>query len=67
MMYPSNQDEPTTILEAMGDIYASPVRGRKISLEGQLVGRGIPGYIFSEDMLMQDKTGLIYVDYESRF
>ena len=67
MMYPANQDEPTTILEAMGDIYASPVRGRKISLEGQLVGRWIPGYIFSEDMLMQDKTGLIYVDYESRF
>ena len=39
MMYPRKESEPTTILEAMGDIYASPVRGRKIKLNGQLVGK----------------------------
>jgi heat shock protein HtpX len=32
-------------------------------MEGKIVGRGIPGYYFSEDMYFQDETGLMYVDY----
>src|SRR4029077_15636807 len=29
------------------------------------IGRGMPGYVFSEDMMLQDKTGLMYLDYQS--
>ena len=66
--YPYRKNiEKSTVLELMGDIYASPVRGKYVELNGVLVGRGIPGYIFSEDMLFKDDTGLIYVNYESWF
>lgn len=64
--YPSRKGaEKTRVIELMGNVYASPVRGKYAELNGVLVGRGIPGYIFSEDMLMEDETGLIYLNYES--
>ncbi len=63
--YPSCKEKPSSILELMSDLYASPVRGKCVSLNGKIVGRGIPGLIFSEDMLFEDSTGLIYINYES--
>ena len=64
--YPSEREAvKTTVLELMSDIYASPVRGKYVEIKGVLVGRGIPGFIFSEDMLLKDETGLIYINYES--
>jgi Zn-dependent protease with chaperone function len=63
--YPSiKNSQPDTIYNLMTDIYANPVRGRPVQMEGEIVGRGVPGYIFSEDMMMQDKTGLLYIDYQ---
>ncbi|MCJ7651390.1 MAG: peptidase M48, partial [Candidatus Lokiarchaeota archaeon] len=32
-------------------------------IEGVIVGKGVPGYYFSEDLYFQDKTGLMYIDY----
>ncbi|NOZ82122.1 MAG: M48 family metalloprotease [Candidatus Micrarchaeota archaeon] len=64
--YPSTKHaKRSSVIELMGDMYASPVRGKSVELRGKLVGRGIPGYIFSEDLMMQDETGLIYLNYES--
>jgi hypothetical protein len=62
--YSSENPKKTTILELMGDIYASPIRGVAVELDGAIVGRGVPGLIVSEDMMFQDETGLIYLDYE---
>jgi Zn-dependent protease with chaperone function len=55
----------TSIIELMSDIYASPIRGRPVKLDGVAVGKGAAGAMFSEDMMFQDKTGLIYLNYES--
>ena len=55
----------TDIADLMDDIYTSPVKGRPNSLKGEIVGRGVPGLIFSEDMMFRDSTGLIYLNYES--
>jgi Zn-dependent protease with chaperone function len=44
---------------------ASPVRGKAAHFEGQIIGRGTPGYYFSEDVVLQDKTGIITLDYEN--
>lgn len=52
-------------LGLMQDIYASPIRGIPVILKGEIIGRGVPGFVFSEDMMFQDKTGLIYMNYES--
>jgi Zn-dependent protease with chaperone function len=63
--FPTSGFTPTTILDCMADVYASPVRGKPVALHGQAVGRGKAGYVFSEDMMFQDKTGIIYLNYES--
>jgi hypothetical protein len=63
--YSNGKPEPMTVLEAMCDPYASPIRGKPVQIVGQIVGRGVPGLIYSEDMMMQDSTGLIYLNYES--
>lgn len=63
--YPGKQPEKLGILDLMSDVYASPVRGRRVILDGKFIGRGVPGFIFSEDLMMQDKTGLIYLNYQS--
>jgi len=62
--YPATLPKKSNILELMGDVYASPIRGTRVELNGVIVGRGIPGLIFSEDMMFQDETGLIYLNYE---
>lgn len=65
--YPYGKAIETTILEEMRNPYASPIHGQRITLSGKVVGRGIPGYIFSEDMMFQDRTGLTFLDYNSLF
>ncbi len=63
--FPFGEPIETTILEQMRNPYASPIKGKLISLSGRTIGRGIPGYIFSEDMMYQDSTGLIFLNYTS--
>lgn len=65
--YPEGEPQKTTTLEMLTDLYASPVRGRFYALEGTVIGRGVAGAKLSEDVMMQDKTGLIYLNYESAF
>jgi hypothetical protein len=49
----------------MGDPAASPVRGQAVRLEGKAIGRVHPGFIAGEDVIFQDKTGLMAVDFRS--
>jgi Zn-dependent protease with chaperone function len=65
--YPSETPKEMSTLGLMEDVYASPIRGKRRLLEGKIVGRGIPGYIFSKDLMFQDRTGLIYLRYEGLF
>ncbi|MHA2362501.1 MAG: M48 family metalloprotease [Candidatus Hodarchaeales archaeon] len=55
---------PLTDLRKNGFYEASPVRGKPVSVEGVVVGRGTPGYFLSEDLVVQDKTGIIRLDYQ---
>lgn len=66
MRYSDLTDNHTTVLEMMSDIYASPVRGKRVALSGTIIWKGIPWYVFSEDMMLQDSTGLMYLDFESK-
>lgn len=63
--YPGDPPEQSTVLDLMTDVYASPVRGAPVQLDGEIVGRGQAGYAFSEDMMFKDDTGLMYLQYES--
>ncbi len=55
--------EPRNIIDLLTNVKVSPVRCEPAILEGTIVGRGIPGYYFSEDLYFQDNTGLLYIDY----
>ncbi|PWI47981.1 hypothetical protein CEE45_08765 [Candidatus Heimdallarchaeota archaeon B3_Heim] len=42
---------------------ASPLRGKGAVFVGKVVGRGVPGYFLSEDLVIQDDTGIITLNY----
>lgn len=68
VMFPNYQAaEQLDVLTLMSDPYASPLRGQPAKLEGELIGRGDAGYAFGSDLKLQDKTGMIYLRYASRF
>ena len=55
--------EFNNVVELISNIKVSPIRTVPAIIEGRIVGRGIPGYYFSEDLFFQDNTGLMYIDY----
>jgi Zn-dependent protease with chaperone function len=68
IMFPDfSQAQPTDVLTLMSDPYASPLRGQPAKLAGVMIGRGDSGYKFGSDMMIQDRTGLLYLHYASRF
>ncbi|MEH2193069.1 MAG: zinc metalloprotease HtpX [Nostoc sp.] len=68
VMFPDyKQAAETDILTLMSDPYASPLRGQPAKLEGLLIGRGDAGYKFGSDLKIQDRSGMLYLHYASRF
>lgn len=51
------------IASLLARIKVSKVRPVPVTLTGKIIGRGVPGYMFSEDMVMRDATGIIFLDY----
>ena len=67
-IYPDfKKAQDADILTLMSDPYGSPVRGKAVQLKGKLIGRGDAGYAFGSDLKFQDKTGMIFTRYASRF
>ncbi len=64
--YPSGDTEQKTVLELLGDVYASPMRGKNVKLDGELIGKGQAGYKFSKDVMFKDETGLMFIQYQSK-
>lgn len=68
VMFPDYKQAPETdILTLMSDPYASPLRGKPAKLAGQLIGRGDAGNKFGADLKIQDRSGMLYLHYASRF
>ncbi len=65
--YPRGEAEETTVLELLADPYASPVRGKNIELDGELIGRGAAGHKFGSDLMLKDDTGFMYLKYDHWF
>jgi len=53
----------TNIRNLLGEVKVSDVTSIPCELEGSVVGKGDPGYIFSEDFILKDETGIIFLDY----
>jgi len=68
VMFPDFNNAPAQdVLTLMSDPYASPLRGKPAKLDGKLIGRGDAGYRFGSDLKLQDKTGMLFLRYSSRF
>lgn len=61
--HPNKNYDKRTIKDLLSEVKVSGITAIPCSLEGKIIGRGDPGYIFDEDMTMQDKTGIIFLDY----
>ncbi len=63
---PMGEPQKSTVLELMSDAYASPLKGKPVLLEGQIIGKADAGGKLGEDMTLQDQSGgLIMLNYES--
>ncbi|MFN3625914.1 MAG: M48 family metalloprotease [Hyphomicrobium sp.] len=63
--FPSMNASSTTVAALMTDPAASPVIGHLARLTGKAIGRANPGFIAGEDVVYQDKTGLLTADFRS--
>jgi heat shock protein HtpX len=53
-----------TVAALMGHVKVSPVRPVPVTLTGRIIGKGVPGLIWSEDFVIQDPTGILFLDYQ---
>src|SRR5438067_4137658 len=64
MRYPTTTfeavDEVTSLLER---IDAGPVAGIGVNVKGTIIGRGMPGYVLSPDLVVQDSSGFVPLLY----
>jgi len=56
--------ETRTIEELLIREDASPIKGIAAVLEGTITGKGIPGLFYSEDLVLDDGTGIMILDYK---
>jgi Zn-dependent protease with chaperone function len=50
----------------LGRMDASPVTGIPVSIKGRVLGRAMPGYIVSADIVVQDESGYVPVLYTNQ-
>ena len=52
-----------TVADLLGEVKVSHITSIPCELKGTIIGRGNPGCIFSEDFVIKDSTGIIFLDY----
>lgn len=63
--YPFTQPTDTDVVALMGDVAASPMVGRPVRLQGQVIGRANAGSVIGEDTIFADTTGRMTIDFRS--
>lgn len=61
--YRSGFMAPMSVAALLHKVKVSGIRPVPCQISGTVIGRGIPGYMFSEDFVMKDDTGIIFLDY----
>ena len=62
-VYPPDFSAEQNVKELVGQVKVSKVRAVPGTLRGRIIGRGVPGLFYSEDLVMQDATGFVVLDY----
>lgn len=53
----------TNVADLLSEVKVSNITSVPCILKGKIIGRGNPGCIFNEDFVIQDETGIIFLDY----
>lgn len=61
--YRSGDFPRMSIAALLSQVKVSRVRPVPATVEGVVVGKGVPGLIWSEDFVIQDPTGILFLDY----
>ena len=61
--YRSDVFPEMSISSLLKKVKVSRIRPVPCKVKGTIIGRGIPGLVWSEDFVMQDETGIIFLDY----
>ncbi len=61
--YPGGPVADASVASLLKKVKVSAVRSIPVSLKGKIIGRGIPGLVYSADLVLQDETGFIFLDY----
>jgi heat shock protein HtpX len=54
----------TNVSSLLRMVKVSALRPIPVTLRGRIIGRGVPGLIWSEDFVVQDNTGILFLDYQ---
>ncbi len=61
--HPNKEYHEANVVGLLGEPKVSGIRSIPCEIKGQIIGRGDPGCIFNEDYVLQDDTGIIFLDY----
>jgi hypothetical protein len=60
---PAHHEPVDRVTTLLGRLDASPVTGLPVSLRGRIIGRAMPGYVLSPDLVLQDESGFVPLLY----
>ena len=61
--YKRKNFKKATVEDLLGETKVSGITSIPCEMSGSIIGRGDPGYVFSEDFVIRDKTGIMFLDY----
>jgi Zn-dependent protease with chaperone function/Zn-finger nucleic acid-binding protein len=63
LVYRGDHFAPLCVTGLLHKVKVSNVRPVPARLRGTIIGKGVPGLIWSEDFVMRDATGILFLDY----
>jgi Zn-dependent protease with chaperone function len=63
LSYVNTEFPELTIASLLRKVKVSAVRPVPVTVRGTIIGRGVPGLLWSEDFILQDETGILFLDY----
>jgi len=62
--HPKKEFRQETVRSLLGEVKVSGITSIPCEVKGKVIGRGNPGCVFNEDFVIQDETGIVFLDYE---
>ena len=62
-IYKNTNYHETNVYSLLSEVKVSGITSIPCTLSGKIIGRGNPGCIFNEDFVIEDNTGIMFLDY----